>query len=79
MTFAKEILESANEIHKGAMNLFRCYQNSEEKGDMEMAANYWAASERKSGKCDGLLLAYKMLTGKKIYACEIKEELERLS
>lgn len=63
-----EILEAAKEYKRQSMIWFNLYRESNDELD-------WKAYMELSDKCDTMLEAYEILTGKRIYQCEIDEEL----
>lgn len=63
-----KILEAAQDHYNRANVWFKLYQDEKE----EM---YWTACEEEEYAARGLLEAYDILTGNKIYTHEIKEEL----
>ena len=72
MTNEIKILEAAQKHYEYSMNLFRQYNN---ENDLEMKQILWAACEEESGKADGLLYAYEIITGTKLYQHDIMDEL----
>lgn len=78
---AIEILKAARDAHKRSIADFRMYQLASESTDFdnEMISAFNSSWREADGMCDGLLKAYGILTGRKIYAHQIKEELERLA
>lgn len=67
-----KILEAALNYHATSLETYKAYQNEE---DAELKENLWGMCELYTGKCEGLLMAYEILTGRIIYSIEIKDEL----
>ena len=67
-----EILEEAQAMYKREMNYFDDYANETDK---EMKQIYWARSEEFGGKCEGLLTAYEIITGRAVLEHNIDWEL----
>ena len=67
------ILEEAQAMHERAMKCFDYHVN---EADDEMKQIYWTRSEEYSGKCEGLLTAYEIITGRCIMDHRILEEIE---
>ena len=63
-----KILEAAKEYNRRSMIWFDLYRESNDKFD-------WQTCMELSDKCDAMLEAYEILTGKKIYKAEIDNEL----
>ena len=78
MTNVKEIriLEAAQMYYEESMFLFKQYQESQ---GTDLEEILWAACEEKSGKADGLLFAYEILTGIKLYQHQIKEHIMQVA
>lgn len=70
MFYEVKILETAKEYHQRALRWFRLYEESHEELDWQMVSEM-------NAKADGLLEAYAILTGRKVYSHEISEELSR--
>lgn len=64
----KKILEAAKEYQRRSMVWFDLYQESNDQFD-------WQTCMELSDKCDAMLEAYEILTGKRIYKAEIDNEL----
>lgn len=76
MTNETLILETAYVHYETSGKFFEAYQN---ENDPEFKSTLWALCEEASGKADGLLEAYEILTGKKVYQHQIKETLLTLA
>ena len=63
-----KILEAAKEYERRSMIWFDMYQESNDEFD-------WQTCKELSNKCDTMLEAYAILTGRKIYQHEIDNEL----
>ena len=63
-----KILKAAKEYDRRSIILFEMYNESEDERD-------WQTCKELSDKCDAMLEAYEILTGKKIYGFEIEEQL----
>ena len=63
-----KILEAAKEYHRRAMVWFDMYTDSNDEFD-------WTTCKELSNKCQGLLEAYEIMTGRKISDFEIEKEL----
>lgn len=68
MFYEVKILETAKEYDQRAMCWFRAYEESHEELDWQMVSEMRA-------KADGLLEAYAILTGRRIYLHQLDEEL----
>ena len=66
------ILEAAQEHKELADMWFDLYSKSNDRTDWEMVMN-------EQGMCDGLLKAYEIVSGKKIFGFEIKDELAAIA
>lgn len=75
----KAILESAQTWYEASMREFSHMQEAEAEHDEYMANVYWSSCQEYSGKADGLLLAYAILTGKSLYQHQIKNEINFMS
>ena len=67
-----KILKAAKDHYDMCMTWFECEQNTTSITKKE-AYSIW--SMQKEQKCRGLLEAYEILTGKKLHAFEIENEL----
>ena len=72
-----DILEEAQAMHDKAQDYFEYYAN--ENNDQEMAQIYWTRSQEYSGKCEGLLTAYMIITKHWIPEYNIRAELSRIN
>lgn len=63
-----KILEAAKEYKRRSMFWFDLYGNSNDESD-------WQMCKELDMKCDAMLEAYEILTGKKIYGIDIDKEL----
>lgn len=63
-----KILEAAQNYKENSDAWFDYYQESNDDLD-------WQTSQEYRAKCNGLLEAYAILTGRNLYQFEIKEEL----
>lgn len=63
-----KILEAANSYHIKGNFWFDYYMTSQSEYDKQAWQEY-------NAKCHAMLEAYEILTGKKIYECEIENEL----
>ena len=75
MSYTIQLLKEAQKYYKNSMIDFTLYQEAEENNDEKTMHLHWTACEHASGVVKGLLKAYEMTTGRKIYEFEIKEEL----
>lgn len=66
-----KILEAAKEHHKCALVWFRQYQDTNDQ-------DYWICTQEEDYAARGLLQAYEIMTGRKVYSHAIDEELEQL-
>ncbi len=78
MTELVKILEVAQEHYQASNANFDMMIKCENENDKEMAQIFWAATEKHTGRCRGLLDAYAILTGTKLYEWDIMNELENL-
>lgn len=62
-----KILEAAKEYKRRSMFWFGMYEASNNNID-------WETCKELDGKCDALLEAYEILTGKKVYSIDIDKE-----
>ena len=78
---AIEILKAARKKHVHSLTEFGMWQRESESPDCdsEMLASFEAAWRDSDSTCRGLLKAYSILTGRKIYPHQIKEELTAIS
>lgn len=67
-----KILEAANKYAKLSIKWFETYEESNEPYD-------WDMSTEMAAKAEGLLAAYEIFTGRKIYKHEINEELAAMA
>ena len=72
----QNILESALTWYEASMREFTFMQKAEAENDKYMTNVYWATCQEYSGKSDGLLLAYAIITGRTLYPWQIKDELK---
>ena len=70
-----DILQEAQIAYEKEMIYFDGH--NDENKDPEMKNIYWARSTEYSGKCEGLLTAYEILTGRCLFSHQIKDELKR--
>lgn len=63
-----KILEAAKEYRRKSMIWFDLYEKSNNEVD-------WQTCSELNMKCDGMLEAYEILTGKKVYGIDIDKEL----
>lgn len=63
-----KILEAAKEYNRRSMVWFRMFEESQDEFD-------WKTCMELTNKCDTMLEAYEILTGRKIFRNEIEEEL----
>ena len=75
----KNILEAAQTWYEASMRDFSNMQKAEAEHDEYMSNVYWAICQEYSGKADGLLLAYEIITGRSIYQHQIKDELQQIA
>ena len=71
-----QILKEAQEHYEFEMLDFKFSQEAENKGDSIIQNLHWASSQYESGKVFGLLKAYEIMTGRKIFGWQIKKEIE---
>ena len=75
----KNILESAQTWYVASMREFSNMQKAEKEKDEYMSNVYWAICQEYSGKADGLLLAYAIITGRSLYQWQIEDELKLIA
>lgn len=63
-----KILEAAKEYKRRSMFWFGMYEKSNDNSD-------WEKCKELDMKCDAMLEAYEILTGKKVYSIDIDKEL----
>lgn len=63
-----KILEAAKEYKRRSMIWFNLYEETNDDLD-------WQMCKELSNKCDTMLEAYAILTGRKVYSYEIENEL----
>ena len=63
-----KILEAAKKYKRRSMFWFNLYEESNDELD-------WQMCKELDMKCDGMLEAYEILTGKKVYSIDIDKEL----
>ena len=63
-----KILEAAKEYKRRSMFWFNLYEGSNDEND-------WQMCKELDMKCDGMLEAYEIMTGKKVYGIDIDKEL----
>lgn len=70
-----EILAEARHNYRKSMDYFEQFKAEE---NVEMKQVYWARSEEYDGKCEGLLTAYEIITGRCVLSHLIGEEIKYL-
>lgn len=73
-----EILTSAFEYETKSLCFFEYSKGAETKGDTKLENHYWVQCQNYDGRAQGLLDAYEVLTGRKIFCIpsRIREEIE---
>ena len=67
-----KILEVAKAHYDCSMRYFDYFSD---ENDQELKEIYWSRCQEESGKADGLLKAYEIITGKKLYQHQIQDNL----
>lgn len=71
-----EILKEALYEYRKNLEYFEAFKEAE---DAEIRQIYWSRSEEHDGKCEGLLTAYEILTGRAVLSHLIREEIKHLN
>lgn len=74
-----ELVKILEEAQMNFENGMRSFEASENEIDEELHEIYWAICREYDGKVWGLLKAYEILTGEKIYPHQIKSTLYALA
>lgn len=72
------LLEAAAEANEISDRWFSCFQKHEIT-DKKMSDMYWQMCKEENSRCDALLEAYAIMTGKIINKWDIESEIESLS